>query len=211
MLKTSFLLFCFMLLVSCGKSGGSGSNQPASTVSLSEISTDSPVPTAALNFEVNVKMYSFNATQEDKIYAAADLIKKVVATDEFKNKILNHVFKGKKTFANNGRLSNAQIYKKILEGSEKLNPGNNNAMDLELELYSDQSTVVGYTLPSTLRVWMNTKYFNANNAYKVTDNMMHEWLHKIGFDHDFDSTAARPYSVPYAVGYIVRDLAKTML
>jgi hypothetical protein len=212
MFKTSFLIFLFIFLISCGKNGGQDSSQGkgGATVGLNEISTSAPVPSAALNFDVNVKMFNFDSTQEDKILAASELIKKVVATEAFKNKILNHVFNGKNTFANNAGLTNAQIYKKILEGSERLVPGINNAMDLELELYSDSTTVVGYTLPTTIRIWMNTKYFNANSAYKVTDNMMHEWLHKLGFEHDFASTPARPYSVPYAVGYIVRDLAKTM-
>ncbi len=54
---------------------------------------------------------------------------------------------------------------------------------------------------------MNEKFLNANRPYKVTTNMVHEWCHKLGFKHDVQATPGRKYSVPYAVGYIVRDLA----
>jgi hypothetical protein len=57
---------------------------------------------------------------------------------------------------------------------------------------------------------MNTKYFYVYTPYQVAGNLTHEWLHKLGFDHDVASTPARPYSVPYAVGYILRDLASDL-
>ena len=54
---------------------------------------------------------------------------------------------------------------------------------------------------------MNTKYFDRYTPYQVAGNLTHEWLHKMGFTHDSAATSTRPYSVPYAVGYIVRQLA----
>jgi hypothetical protein len=57
---------------------------------------------------------------------------------------------------------------------------------------------------------MNRKYFNKFRPYQVADNMMHEWLHKIGFSHAVKSTPERPYSVPYAVSYIVKGIARGM-
>ena len=206
MIKTFSIVFIFLFLVSCGKSGSDSSN-PVSSVSLSEISTSSPVPSAAQNFEVDLKLNNFDANQEDKVLVASDLIKKVVATEEFKNAILNYTYQGKKTFVDNDGLSNAEIYQKILEGSEKLHPGKNNQMDLEIEIYQANTTVIGYTLPNELKIWMNAKFFNQNMAPKVSENMMHEWLHKIGFKHDFASTPSRPFSVPYAIGYLVGRIA----
>jgi hypothetical protein len=211
MIKTIILLFGFLFFVSCGKSGG-GSNdgQTGTDLSLSEISTDAPVPQAALNFEVRAETSGFNGTQQSKIDEAADLIKKVVSSEEFKNKVLNHTYKGKKTYVDNSGLSNAEIYKKIIEGSEKLSPSRDNEMDLDLETYYTSANVVGYTLPNVMRIWMNTKYLNSRPAWNVTTNMMHEWLHKLGFVHDQKHNPSRPYSVPYAIGYLVRDLAKKM-
>jgi hypothetical protein len=208
MFKTLSLLFVFLFLVSCGKSGGgSSSSAQGDTVSLEEVSTDSVVPSAALNFDVNLKLNGFEPTHEDKVLEAADLIRKVVATEEFKNAILNHKYKGKKTFVDNGGLSNAEIYKKIIEGSEKLNPGEDNTMNLTLVSYFESANTVGYTYPSVMKVWMNRKYLKQYAPAKITTNMMHEWLHKVGFKHDEKKTPNRKYSVPYAVGYLVAKIA----
>ncbi len=210
MFRTLSLMFVFLFLAACGKSGGGSSSSGGDSLSLEEIESG-VVPSAALNFDVNVKLDNqFTASQEDKIQAASHLIKRVVGSAAFKNRILNHKFNGRKAFNDNDGLSNAQIYKKIVEGSEMLSPGIDNQMDLSLEVYRAANNTVGYTYPSELRVWMNEKFLNANKPYKVTTNMVHEWLHKLGFKHASASTPTRKYSVPYAIGYLVRDLAKRM-
>lgn len=219
-------------MISCGGGGGgSGSSDPNNQDQQQNIeiadediltgeahtSDEQPenetagVPTNAVTFNTNIKTYSFTTSGRKKINTAAELIKEVVASEAFKNKVLNHRYNGKKQFANNLGLTNKQIYNKILNGAEVLKKTIDNEMDLELQLYTDNnSNTVGYTFPTTNRIWMNSKYFNQNSAALVTTNMMHEWLHKLGFDHDADVTARRPYSVPYAIGYIVRDLAKKL-
>jgi len=207
MLKTVLFIFLTLSFISCGKSGG-GSSSTGDAISVEDISTNQPVPQAAFNFDVNVKLVNFNSTQEDKILRASDLIKQVVASEEFKNAILNHTYNGKKSFVDNGGLSNAQIYKAIIEGSEKLRPGIDNQMDLELEVFNRSDTTVGYTFPNVIRVWMNSKFLNKYNPADVTTNMMHEWLHKLGFKHAYDNTPTRKYSVPYAIGYLVAKIAK---
>ncbi|MES2528724.1 MAG: hypothetical protein V4598_16690 [Bdellovibrionota bacterium] len=200
-------MFVFLFLASCGKSGG-GSSSSGDAVTLEEIESG-VTPSAALNFNVNVRMDNdFTANQEDKIHAASDLIRKVIGSDEFRKKVLAHSYNGKKGFVDNGGLSNAQVYKAIIEGSEKLSPGVDNEMDLSLEVFRASTNTVGYTMPSELRVWMNEKYLDANKPYKVTTNMVHEWLHKLGFKHAVASTATRKYSVPYAIGYLVARIAQ---
>ena len=166
------------------------------------------VPTLAMTFDTNVTPIGTTSSQEAKIQAAENKIKDVVGSEEFRTAVLNHTYNGKKTFVDNGGLSNAQIYKAIIEGSEKLRPGIDNAMDLKLEVFNRQDTTVGYTFPNVIRVWMNSKFLNKYQAANVTTNMMHEWLHKIGFDHAVNYTPARDHSVPYAIGYIVKRLAK---
>lgn len=205
--KTLSFLTAFLFFVSCGKGGGSNGGG-GDAVSLEEIQSGGPVPQAALNFNVNMRTQNFNGSQQDKVSIASDLIRKVVASEEFKDAVLNHTYNGKKTFVDNGGLTNAQIYKKIIEGSETLTPGIDNEMDLEAEAYRENTMTVGYTYPSVIKIWMNTKFLNANKPYKVTTNMMHEWLHKLGFQHSASKTANRSKSVPYAVGYIVAGLAK---
>lgn len=147
------------------------------------------------------------SAQEAKIDAAVELVRKVIASEEFRTRILNHTYNGKKTFVDNGGFTNAQIYTKILEGAEKLQPAKNNAMDLEIELYYEATNTIGYTYPSSKRVWMNTKYFNNYKPKNVSSNLVHEWLHKLGFGHATSYSTSRDYSVPYAIGYLVEELA----
>lgn len=213
MTRTFSFLFLFLSLLSCGKGGGGGSSSDTAVAEVSDgaISTPStPAPETASTFEINAKMSKFTATQEAKVHAAFELIKQVVASDEFKSKILNFKFNGKKQFNDNNGLTNTQIYKKLLEGSEKLTPGKNNAMDLTLETYYVDANVIGYTKASIKTIYMNTKYLNTFEPYQVAMNLTHEWLHKLGFGHDAESNSSRPYSVPYGIGYIMRDMAKKL-
>lgn len=166
---------------------------------------------STLGFDVSLKLENFNREQEEKVLKAAELIKKVIVSEEFKEAILNHTFKGEKTFADNNGLTNAQIYQKIVEGSEELNPGADNKMDLDLQVYFEDTRTVGYTRPSVFRIWMNSKYLDKNGPAEVTTNMMHEWLHKLGFKHELKHSHRRMNTVPYAIGYIMERLAKKML
>jgi hypothetical protein len=184
-------VFIVLMLISCGRAHAKS------------ISTD---------FDVRTTLIGFTQTQEKKLNAASKLIRKIVRSKEFREKVLNHTWEGKKTFANNDGLTNEEVYKKILEGAEKMtNLGPNNTMDLEIELYTDlDSITIGYTYPNISKIYMNRKYYNKFRPYEVADNMMHEWLHKIGFDHPVKPTPERPFSVPYAVGYIVKGIARQM-
>lgn len=162
----------------------------------------------AATFDARINLLNFPQAQEEKVFKAVELIKKVVLSEEFKQRILTHTYEGKKTYVDNKGLTNEQIYQIILDGSETLIPEKNGRMDIELELYQQSSTTIGYTYPHTNRIWVNTKYFNKYTPVQVADNLFHEWLHKLGFDHAIKYTKSRNYSVPYAIGYIVEELAE---
>jgi hypothetical protein len=167
------------------------------------------LPNEALIFDAEVSFTNFGPSNEAKVMKAIELIKAVVRTTKFRDAVLNHSYGGKKTFVDNLGYSNAQIYQIFLEGAEKLRPEKNSRMDLDLELYTNNSNnTVGYTYPSTLRIWMNTKYFNSYQHPQVARNLFHEWTHKLGFDHDRAVTPSRPFSVPYGVGSIIENLSK---
>lgn len=167
------------------------------------------VPTNAHTFDFNIRTIGMGKMRERKIDRSVDILREIFASSEFKRKILGHRYHGRYQFWKNKGLSNAQIYRKILAGVERLHPYNNNAMDVEIALYTDnQSQVVGFTNPRTRRIWMNTKYFNRHSPAEVASHLTHEWLHKLGFDHERTRCKERRYSVPYAIGYIVRDLAR---
>jgi hypothetical protein len=167
------------------------------------------VPKDAYTFDFNVKTIRMSRVKEKKIDHSIDILREIFASAEFKRRILSHRFRGRYRFSMNKGLTNHQIYRKLLKGIERLHPYDNNAMDVEVELYTNlHSQVVGFTNPRTRRIWMNTKYFNRNTPAQVASHLTHEWLHKLGFDHERGRCQNRKYSVPYAIGYIVRDMAR---
>lgn len=171
------------------------------------IPEDGSLPPEAHSFQTNLTLVNFDIVQREKIQAAAILIEKILATEDFRSRVLGHKFNGVKTFANNNGLTNRQVYDRILIGAETLFPVKNNALDVEVELIYENSNTIGYTYPNSTRIWMNLKYFNNYTPREIAANLMHEWLHKLGFNHATSPTTERPYSVPYAVGYMIRSLA----
>ena len=165
------------------------------------------VPSLALTFDTEVYTYSMSSSQESKIQSAERKIREVVGSEAFRTAILNHTFNGRKQFNNNEGLTNFQIYTKILEGAERLSPTKDNAMDLKIKTYYENSNTVGFTSTSSSYINMNTKYLNSYTSTEVTQNMTHEWLHKLGFKHAVNYSYSRDFSVPYAVGKIMRTLA----
>jgi len=205
--KTLFFFFILLSFLSCGKKSEANQSKTALTQEQTE---DELKPT--VRFDVNAQTFGFTRSQDEKVQRAASLIRRIIASEEFKQQVLNYTFQGKKQFHDNDGLTNLEIYQKIIDGSEKMTGlGKNSIMDLELELYTDHdSNTIGYTYPNIVRVFMNRKYFNKFKPYQVADNMMHEWLHKIGFDHAVKVNPERRHSVPYAVGYIVKRMARKL-
>src|SRR5690606_13647005 len=126
-------------LASCGKggSGGGGNNSNAANLSDADIMSSEVAPVEAQTFEINAKLTGFNRNQEEKIHQAFDLIKRVIASDEFKNKVTR-----RRNYVDT-RESGATIYKKILQASEMLKKGANNTMDIELKAYRVSANVIG--------------------------------------------------------------------
>lgn len=169
----------------------------------------SQVPSSALSWKADLEFLNFNSHQEEKVLKAVGLIKKVISSPEFRERIRSHKYKGKLGFVDSNGLTNEEIYEKVLSGAEIMgNTEKNNTMNVEIELYTDTTNTIGYTYPTTGRIWMNTKYFNSYTPVKVADNLMHEWMHKLGFTHAMKYSVSRNYSVPYAIGYLVEELAK---
>jgi hypothetical protein len=166
-----------------------------------------PLLARAQQFEASVKLVNFSNDHVKKIYQAITLIKKVILSEDFKQRVISHSVNGKNTFIDNKGLSNEEIYQLILDGSELIIPEKNRQMDIELELYEQDNGTIGYTYPDTKRIWINLKYFQHYTPVQVADNLFHEWLHKLGFDHSVKYTPKRNYSVPYALGYLMEELA----
>lgn len=218
----AMMLMMSLITVSCGKSdGGSSSEQSTQAVTENNGSqasapatppSNSDVPDKALSFKTNVTYLSgFSQSDEEKYNEAVSMVKKVVATEAFRSRVLNHTYGGVKTYVQNNGLSNAQIYQAILDAAEKLKPAKNNTMDVGVKLYYTNNNVVGFTNGSITYINVNTKFFDSYGVHQVAGNLFHEWLHKLGYGHDSSATARRPYSVPYAIGYMIRDIGKNFL
>ncbi len=190
-----------------GTTGGTSGGTTGSTTG-GTTGGSSGVPNQALTWDADIYFANFNATQEKKVTDAVALMKKVIASEEFKTRVLEYTYNGKKQFVDNGGFTNAQVYQKILDGAETLQPTKNNKLDVELELYYSLSSTIGYTYANSTRIWMNTKYFNSYTPVNISDNLMHEWMHKLGFSHASSWSASRDHSVPYAIGYLMEELAK---
>lgn len=192
MIRTFFLFFLLLSFASCIENSNAADE----------------VPAQALSFDADLYLTNFNREQEDKVKKAVEIIKKVVAMKEFRDRVLSYSYKGENRFVDNEGMTNAEVYQKLLDGAEKMgNTAKNNTLDVELELYYQSTNTIGYTYPNTVRIWMNTKYFNKYTPIKVADNLMHEWMHKIGFTHSVTWSKDRDHTVPYAIGYLIEELA----
>lgn len=216
MTRSFFILCGFLLTISCNEHGmiqkKEESKKDSVAVKLAapekEAQVEGELPQQALSWNADLYLVNFNSAQEEKVRKAVELIKKVIRSSEFKTRVLNYEYRGKKIFVDNHGYSNEEIYQKILDGAEIMgNTTKNNTMDVELELYHQKTKTIGYTYPNTVRIWMNKKYFSKYTPIKVADNLMHEWMHKLGFTHEVIWSKDRDHSVPYAIGYLVEELA----
>lgn len=197
-MKKSILFFFILIFISC-----SHAKKPQQQNEKPEV-----YRSIASLWKANISYFNFSHDEKKKVAKAVEMIKHIINTDEFHQLVINHQFNNEQKFNENNGYSNEEIYQHILLGVEMVgNRLTNNAMDVELELYEDSSKTIGYTFPHTARIWMNRKYFNQYSHAQVAGNLMHEWMHKLGFTHEFKWNKHREHSVPYAIGYLIEDLA----
>ncbi len=108
--------------------------------------------------------------------------------------------------------SNEQVYAHNWNGNET-RPAQtqvDNECDMEIEFYYANNSTVGYTYGTSKRVWVNTKFYDTFKPSQASGNLIHEWNHKLGYGHETGSSNYRPYTVPYGVGYIMRDINSSL-
>lgn len=166
-----------------------------------------------INAQVN-----FSSNEAAKLVRAVELWQKVWQSEEFQNKVRNFgrnersgVF-GRTKWVHGFRmtsLSNRGVIDKIVSGSERLEPEADKEADIYLTLdRRDTESVIGYTYPATKTQWIYSKFFNKMDEAEIAGNLAHEYCHKLGFGHESKPTALRPYTVPYGIGYLTRDIAR---
>lgn len=100
-----------------------------------------------------------------------------------------------------------------MSGSEVLLPEKDFEIDVDLTIYKSSwfsRGIMGYTFPSVMKTWMNRRFLSSDSAglSDVAGNIVHEWCHNLGFNHSHKSLEQRKYSVPYAVGNIIKELCE---
>ncbi len=168
----------------------------------------------------------FDDERLKKLYSAVSLLGEVVNSVTFRERVLNFSYSTvstsgwiwKKTkvqrfdqFRYNNGLTNAGILSAIDSGSEVLTPEIDGEIDIDVTLVMQRHNgVLGFTNPKTIRTWINSWFFDSATVPEIVGNMMHEYLHKLGFDHEFKDNSLRKYTAVYAIGYIARDVAERM-
>jgi hypothetical protein len=152
-------------------------------------------------------LVSYDLSQEEikKVSTAIALLKRVVSTEEFRQAVLGHTWQGSKQFAYTA-MTNEAVYEAIMEGSEDFATTKDGVMDFHVSKFTEDNETVAYTRWGLNMIYLNTKY-SYHSVPRLSDTLMHEWLHKLGFRHPEDRTGNRDYSVPYAIGDIVHRIA----
>ena len=153
-----------------------------------------------INIQVHERV-NFTKEEIEKHILAVNNAVKVLNSKRFKEKFL------KLKLTNTDGLNNTQIYDKLMSGADDFNPEVDRDIDVYVEMYFKNNRVVGYTKPSINKTYLNRKFFRSFDAADVACNLVHEYLHKVGFDH---YSAKEHSSVPYAIGYLVEDCIREM-
>jgi hypothetical protein len=96
------------------------------------------------------EMSGFEGSDKTKVLNAADLMERVISSEQFRQAVLNHQYQGKRQFVQNERsdangniigsnLTNAQVYQILMEGAEQLKritPRIDNVANVSLALYT---------------------------------------------------------------------------
>lgn len=164
--------------------------------------------------------------QKEKFLKALSIIEDVLNSEEFRGKVLSYVNRsGKRQYAQNflwedskHPLTNEDIYAVIMKGDEKMRQNTQGEMNLNsivktCSLAQKASTwcrtVIGSTSPYTSKwIELNWKFYSTFKTHEMVTNLVHEWLHLIGFIHGKENLQEE---VPYVVGAIAGEVAQKLL
>jgi hypothetical protein len=154
-----------------------------------------------LKFKIH-KTDNFDYYQTQKLISSIEMLEKVINTNEFYKRFMEL-----KLTSTHG-MSNQEIYDLMMSGAEVLEPIEDNEADLFLTMYYSNNSTVGYTYSNTKEKWVNKKFFDNYDASGIAKNLIHEWMHKLGFGH---KSSKELTSVPYATGFLIEEMVKELL
>ncbi|MBA2404705.1 MAG: hypothetical protein H0V66_08030 [Bdellovibrionales bacterium] len=163
--------------------------------------------------------------QKAKFEKALAIMEEVMNSEEFKTKVIAYERRGVRSYQKNylwsastKLLSNEEIYQVIMNGDEKKRPDTKGEMNFNswvrvcnklqmATLWCRQ--VIGSTTPdSSFWIKLNWTFYKSFETHEMVANMVHEWIHLLGFLHGNERTEEE---VPYVVGDIAGEVAKGIL
>lgn len=113
-------------------------------------------------------------------------------------------------------MENSLIYKEFISGADKFNSYPDNDLDLFLTSYYSRKNVIGYTFKGTFKTWVNRKFFvrrlrSKKGHCKILANIIHEYMHNLGYSHNVRWNSTRKHTVPYAYGRIAERVARFII
>lgn len=154
-------------------------------------------PALGRRLRVNIsERIGFTEAELKRHVSAMILVEKVINSLDWKNKLLKMKF----TTTNK---TPQEIYDHIMTGEETLQKGVDYEMDAKVEMYYKKNNIVGYTYSNVTTTWLNRYVTDNYSEEEIAGNFLHEWLHKLGYGH---ASASDHKSVPYQLGYAIRDM-----
>jgi len=139
------------------------------------------------------------------------LIEEVVNNPKFRDEILKANFKDRR-FRNEDQTivtidDNKEILNRLISGKEQFRDEDADyEWDFRISLYRSITGEVGKRKKES--VLTKKKKFRQRSDRTIAAHWIHEYIHVIGFTHDFKRTEIRPHSVPYLVGSIAKEILK---
>lgn len=159
-----------------------------------------------VTFELH-NMAGFTDKEADKYRRAVSLMVTVLNLYEFHDWFLNFQFEPYPSEYLPGNMTNKDMLDLIMSGKDMFGEADND-IDIDIKLYTKNwSKVIGYTYYTSIKTWINRKFFRQYTVAKIAGNIVHEALHNVGFKHSYKYNTRRKNTVPYAVGYKVAEIA----
>ncbi|MBG60512.1 MAG: hypothetical protein CMJ16_08655 [Peredibacter sp.] len=176
-------------------------------------------------------LYSIlTSAQEQKFELALSVLEETLNSEEFKLKVLSYKRSdGKRLFQKNylwnnkaQELSNEDIYNILMNADEAAIPGTKGEMNIYSWIkkckwydYANPVTnvwcrkVVGSTSPhSSEWIKINYNFYAGYEAPQMVNNLVHEWIHLLGFLHGEENMREE---APYVIGRIAQEVSEKVL
>lgn len=160
---------------------------------------------------------------------AIEILPKVLNSEEFKQGILAYTRKnGKQEFSRNylwnnkeEKLTNKEILNTLFEGNEYTLPKTENQMNLHVKMKKCKKWenifkrkwckgIIGHTYPKSSEwITVNWQFYKGYKAPQIVNNLVHEWIHLLGFTHGPKKTMGE--EITYVAGKLAQRIAQKMI